>query len=143
MEQEFIFEDRFVRMYLDKEQSILLDVWKEETSNMTEEDFKNSLYRWKDLMIEHQISFAITDAKTFNFTISLEFQEWLIEVIMKGIAKETSFLGQAMILPSSFIENISTQLFTDESNLKAVPTKEFPDIEQSLKWIEYLRMKAE
>lgn len=132
---EIIYQDKFVSTSYDSANSLLLEVWTTESEHMTEEEFKQYLYVWRNTMQSNNIKYVLTDTLNYRMTLTPELQDWIVENISVPTAKDFAFQKQAFIMPVEFIANLSIEQFTEESNTSATRTRYFSDMTAARKWL--------
>ncbi|TAG93701.1 MAG: hypothetical protein EAZ07_10575 [Cytophagales bacterium] len=132
---ELVFENLYVSISLDAENSILADTWLTNSSSMSEEIFKDIMYVWRDIMQKNQIKYAFTDTLRFDFPLTPEIQDWVVENISGQLFKNFSFHKHAFIMPAEFIAGLGIEQLTDENNKKSAENAYFSDIASARKWL--------
>jgi hypothetical protein len=132
---EVVFENPYVSISFDAENSILVDIWLANSKPMSEETFKEIMYVWRDLMQKNQVKYSLTDTLHFDFPLTPEIQDWIVENINGPTFKNFSFCRQAFIMPIEFISGLGIEQFTDENNKKSAITAHFSDIDSARKWL--------
>ncbi|OJJ14552.1 hypothetical protein BKI52_43025 [marine bacterium AO1-C] len=132
---ETLIDNKYNRIYLDPEYSIHYHITKKETMYMSEEEFKDMLFRWKQTIFDTRPKYSIVDNRDFNFFISPDLQVWTAENIANSayeILEKFCF-----VMPEEFIANLSIAQLTDEVNQKNEEKKMhyFSDIAQAKNWV--------
>ena len=132
---KLVFENPYVSIFFDAENSILVDVWLTNSKPINEETFKDIMYVCRNLMQENQIKYSLTDTLYFDFPATPEIQDWVVENITKPTAKNFSLCKQAFIMPIELISSLGIEQFADENNEKVTKTAYFSDIASARKWL--------
>ncbi|TAF32746.1 MAG: hypothetical protein EAZ57_07395 [Cytophagales bacterium] len=102
---------------------------------MSEEAFKQIMYVWRDLMQENQVKYSLTDTLHFNFPLTPEIQNWIVENITEPLFKNFSFRKHAFVTPIEFVSSLGIEQLTDENNSKGINEAYFSDIDSARKWL--------
>ncbi|WP_299456895.1 hypothetical protein [uncultured Microscilla sp.] len=130
---ETLKENRFFKIYFDKEQELIIDEWLPETRHMTIDDFKANLMLWLGLVKQHLPKKAMIDVRKIQFMIEPELQEWTSQHVLMP-AFQASLQKIATVLPSSLFEQVSIQQALEEP--KATTQRRFFDNEAEAKqWL--------
>jgi hypothetical protein len=72
---EKLYESEFKVTLYEPENSLIINNWKDE-KEMTDEDFKEEIISWVELVEKYNPENLIADTRKFNYTVSVELQEW-------------------------------------------------------------------
>lgn len=132
---EKVFENDFTTTYFDAEKALIKNVWKEESANLTEVSFKETLLQLKQVVLSHNTKKMMLDTRLFKFLIEPRLQEWVATNVTSLYARN-GLQKVATILPSSIFERVSLQQTVDE-NLGGIQFQRayFDDESSARKWL--------
>ncbi len=83
---EKLYESDFKITLYEPENSLIINNWKDE-KEMTDDDFKKEIISWVELVEKYKPENLIADTRKFNYTISVELQEWNEKKVFPRLAK--------------------------------------------------------
>ncbi|EAY24891.1 hypothetical protein [Microscilla marina] len=113
---ETLFSDQFNDITYNKENGIHYHITKPATAQMTEAEFKQMLLNWKQLMLSCNPQWVLVDSLNFQFPISPDLQNWVVQNITMPVLTIGSIIKSSFVLPEEFISQLSVSQFTDEAN---------------------------
>ncbi len=128
---ETLYENEFVKMHIEKDKELLIDVWTPKTEHLEQDEFKKILYVFKELVMKHQIKYALTDTSEFLLPIDPILQNWIMENISIPLMKESRYTKHAVVMPMEFIANLSMDQLADENSSSAT----FGNMAEARKWL--------
>jgi len=120
---EKIFEDKFQIINYYPEKTILECIW-QNTEEMVDEDYQQGLQKQVELVEKYKITKELFDTHSFQYTISVDMQEWTDKEIYTKLHK----LGVrqfALIVPHEFIAQLSLEQTTEEGKANVFDPKFF------------------
>lgn len=117
-----LHEDTFFKVFWDESTRIIGVDWKEATSAMTDEEFKNELTLFAGLVEERKARGILVDVKSFRHSPGADVQLWRVKNISSrysaaGVGRFAFLFPEGAQIPpmlnqSSPGENFLTQAFT-------------------------------
>ena len=133
---ETILENKYVVMYLDRNQELIHDVWNESSGDMTAEEFKNILIEWRELVIEYQLKKALVDTRNMRFMVAPKLQKWAAKNINKPV-QDKGFRKIATLLPATIFEKVALeQTMAEYHTANNFQTQVFDDEELARAWLD-------
>ncbi|OJJ20416.1 hypothetical protein BKI52_18330 [marine bacterium AO1-C] len=130
-----IFENEFVHTYFDVNTKMAKNIWKEQSQELTEAQFKDILIQLQSAIFSHPATTLLLDVRLFKFVIEPEVQEWVSAYVMVNYTKN-GITKIASILPSSIFERVSLQQTIDENiTERALQRAHFDDEDQAKAWL--------
>ena len=105
-----VYENKFVVVYSDATNKYARFNWKEETVTMDDTGFREVIGFW----VSVSPYACLVDSREFNYTMSLEIQEWLNSEVYPEIYKRGS-RKVAMLVPNDLISSIAVEQLSDLS----------------------------
>lgn len=93
-----IFDNRFYNFIHDPERNILIFEWTEETSSMTDDDFKEALSNYAGFSFELNGPGLLVDVRKFRHQMGEEVMNWRNEVCLPRYMAAGSF-KMAYLMP--------------------------------------------
>lgn len=119
---------------IDSDNSLLTQIWKNESLKMIEDDFKEIMIEYADLIEEYKIKKILVNAQNMNYTIVPKLQNWINKEIGSRVLKYNEKI--AFVMPSDFFEQISIkQSMDDVKEVGEHKTQYFDDIEEAKDWV--------
>ncbi len=132
---ETIFENEFVHTYFDADTKMAKNVWKEQSQELNEKQFKDILVHLQEVIFSYPATSLLLDVRSFRFVIDPEVQEWISEQLMTQYIKH-GVNKIASVLPDSIFERVSLQQTIDENtNKEALRHAHFDDEDQAIAWL--------
>ncbi len=124
----------FSTNYWDENISLLEYSWiNQENGEMTEEDFKNALLHYIDLVLKYKPNFVLVNTKKLKFLITVELQTWVDENINK--ISSPILKKMAVLLPEGFMEQLGVEQVLDEAEAKKISVLFFEDEQKAKEWL--------
>lgn len=131
-----IYKNKFVEVFLAEENYFLMEIWKPESSNITEAEFKAYLLYWRDNMLTHKIEKILTNCLYFGFILQPVVQTWIVENVSIPVAQANFLKKHAFVMPQEFIANLSIEQYIDDVNeQKDFITRYFDSETEAKKWL--------
>ncbi len=128
-----IFENEFISVKIEEENNLYVETWKPTTKEMTEEEWKASRIKLKEIFLQHKPDKLLTLTKEFYFAISPVLQEWMAENVTKIIGHLIKKV--ALIVPTEIVAELSVGQLMDEKETGQLTSKYFDNEEDARKWI--------
>lgn len=135
METKLVYQNHYISIVVEEENHLLIDTWNEQSENLSIEEFKDLLLKFKEMVMENKVANVITDVSLFMFPMTPDLQEWSVDNITIPLLKESNYSQHAFVMPKDFIASLAIEQFTDETNKNAVPTRYFDNIEEAREWL--------
>jgi len=130
-----IFENEFVTTYFDANTQMAKNIWKEQSQDLTDIQFKDLFSRLQPTIFSYAATRLMIDVRLFKFVIEPDLQEWTTEYVLVNYAKN-GVTKIATILPSSIFERVSLQqTFNEETVKKHLKRKQFDDEQRAQEWL--------
>lgn len=129
-----IYESKYWVIFFEQENSIILPIWHDTSSELEEDGYKYELSKYTEKVEEYKPTKLLLDARKANFPITPEIQEWLNE----NVLLRTSVAGLkyvAIVLPIDFIPQLSMEQAMEEPNGVLFNTKYFADMAEARLWL--------
>lgn len=119
---------------LDLENKLLTQIWKNESLEMTEADFKEIMIEYRDLILEHKPNKILIDSLHMNYTLVPEMQNWINTEVGSKVLEYNEKI--AFVMPSDFFEQVSIQQSMDDvKKIGKHSTEYFDNIEEAKSWV--------
>lgn len=130
-----VLENEFVIMYLDEDKKLLNDVWNEKTADLTDDQFREIITEWLNLVISNDVELSLIDARNMQFMVDPELQSWVATEI-NAPAQQHSLKRAATLLPTSIFEQVSLQQTMDEmKDTNSFEAKIFAEEDEARTWL--------
>ncbi len=130
---EILFKNNYVEVVLDKENSVLMTIWKPTTKDMKDEEYKEIVLKMVDLSTEYKPRFIIDDSRNKKFVVSVELQQWigkhLMTILFNKISEKIAVLESEDVLIQ-----VATQQVMEEHKQKMYDISFFSNKEDAYKW---------
>ena len=131
---KIVLETEFVDVYFDEANNRMTNRWKESTSNMTGEDFKNVVVKMALVVEEYKPKRILADTLLYDFLVTPDLQEWSGENYFTP-AINNGLESLAFLIPSDYFTEISIQQMMDEEEALGISTRYFDNEENALSWL--------
>lgn len=133
---EVLFQNQYATITYDRENNLFLDIWTSETADLSEDDFKDIISSWQQLVVEHQVKLALTDMADFQIPLTPELQDWLVEQVLHPTSKH-AYSKHAFVIPTEFFAHLSLEQIIEDGNENAhnLQMKYFEDLEEGKGWL--------
>lgn len=114
-----LYENEFVTIHWLQEEpvKVLKSVWKDESARMQEENFREIIEKWCELVEEHHPLGSMINSLKFRFTIVPELQDWYNQEITPRTF-EAGMRKIAFIVPEEIFSEVSIeQIFNDQEEV--------------------------
>lgn len=124
-----IYESTFYSFELSEKYLIVR--WKDNTDQMSYQDFKDALMNFAGYVIEHQILNILIFAENFKFRQPEEEPEWRNKEYAPRIIK-VGKVRQALVMPEEFLQYVEDEV---GSTVK-VPSRYFSNESEARAWLD-------
>lgn len=128
-----IYSSKFCTIDFDAAKKQIIQVWKEETGNMSSMDFQAEQSELAKILNANKPLTFFTDALTFNYVIPPDIQEWNAERVLATFAKNGGKKIGILIPPDIFAQ-VSIQQALDEVT-DSFQTRYFENKAEMVKWL--------
>lgn len=119
---------------LDLDNSLIIQVWNNDNMDMTEDDFKEIMIEYVELIVKNKIKKALVNAQKMNYSIVPELQDWINKEVAPYALPYTQKV--AFVMPSDFFTQVSIQQsMEDAKNVNEHNTQYFESIEDAKTWL--------
>ena len=135
---EIVYNTEFVEIGIDREKSLIVDVWKEikEGKTLSHAEFRDFVDTWHRTVIENKLRLGLTDTRYMNFVIIPELQEYaaipMSETVASGFARHAMIVSQNDIFMELSIEQTTEEIAKSTGQLIS---KTFTSEETAKKWL--------
>ncbi len=130
---EMLRSSKFIDLEFDKDKKMYKLIWKPETENMTDEDFKEEMLEYAEFF-DLGGQYVLHDMTDMEFTIVPELQQWLDEnVNKKGV--EAGVEKAAFIVSKDIFSTVGVQQANEEFNAKKIPMHYFHHESEAKDWL--------
>ncbi len=133
MKNELVSKSKFTSIYKNSFNSIIEQVWTNESGGMSDENYKDEMLRFLKYFKEFNYSKFYVDARNMNYMVAPDTQEWVDENITKEFM--VFIKKAAFTLPKDIFEEASIVQTTEESEAAMSRTRYFSDNEEAYKWL--------
>ncbi len=123
-----IYESKYYEFELND--SIMINRWRDNTGQMTFQDFKDALMNFAGFIIEHKSSRTLIDTTNFRFELPAEADEFRNNAFNPRITK-VGEVKQALIMPKEYLQYVKDELGDDV----IVPTRYFSEESEATVWL--------
>lgn len=128
-----LLETKFIDIEYHKENMLYKLIWKSETENMSDEEFKEIMTAYASFF-DRGGKYVLHDMIKMNYAIPPETQEWLDSYVnKKGV--EAGIEKAAFVLSTNIFSSVSVQQTNDEMNAKKLPIQYFDNEEKAKDWL--------
>ena len=129
-----IMDTRYCNAIFNVEQKTVYFSWKDRTTSMKPEDFKETILEFSRCVHEFQVEKVLTDTTSCHFTIDVNLQKWHDDVIVpkfiNGGLKKMAFL-----ISKDFFSQLSHELTFQEEKSKALLVQFFDSEPLAKEWL--------
>ncbi len=128
---EILEDNDFQILIWDKEFQMMHAVWKTESENMTEEQYKTEVMSQVDWTLQNKAKRFLVDARKSNFVVNVEISDWSntqYSSMQKYVKKS------AIIRSSDSVANLSIELTTEEKPV-TFPVHFFENETEAREWL--------
>ena len=129
-----VLENKFYKLEVFQSEKYMLLTWLPETKDMSNEDYKQSMFQVIDIAKEYNMTKHIADTLQFYFIISIDLQEWG-EKNIKPIYDEINYKKIAFIMSPEIFSQVSIEQTMDEAETDDFVSKFFDNMEDAKKWL--------
>lgn len=134
MSNSKIFSDKYVDLYFNAQTHLVEEVWKAETYDMTDEEFK-SFQAEKIAEVRHVMpKLFLCDTHNFLYVMIPEMQDWADEYL-NSFWREIGLQKFAMLTSKSYIEQIALELIMIEKGDLGFEFRFFADKNEAREWL--------
>lgn len=123
-----IYESTFYQFALDGDR--IVNRWKDTSSKMTFQDFKDALMNLAGFAIENRMSKILIDTNNFRFELPPENVEFRNKVFYPRVTK-VGAVRQALVMPKEYLQYVEDELGEDV----IVPTRYFSEELEAVAWL--------
>lgn len=124
-----IYESTFYSFELDGDR--IVNRWKDNTVNMTYQDFQDTLMTLAGFIIEYHTQNILIDTTNFKFELPPENLEFRNKVFYPRVTKVGS-VRQALIMPKEYLKYVKDEIGSDV----VVPTRYFAEESEAIAWLD-------
>ena len=128
------YKGDFLVINFDEEKKIIKSFWKENNSEITEDQIKHEIEKAATIITEYKPSSIITDDRNRTFIYSVEIQQWVGFTLHKA-STEAGINKFAILLPEEIVAQVSTEQITEENVKRSYELNMFFDEDEALKWL--------
>ena len=133
-----IYKDKYVEIFIDLERSLIFDVWFEACEEIydNEQIFIDFLIVWRDIVLQNNIRYALTDVRQMLYNPSPQIQENELMEVIKTVSAN-SFQKQAFITSSDFIQLLTFEQIKNEyaDGVKREVSNFFLSQDEAIAWL--------
>jgi uncharacterized CHY-type Zn-finger protein len=122
-----IYESTYYSFELDN--NYMVFHWKENTDQMSLQDFKDALMNYAGYVLEHQTVKLLVFTENFKFNTPAEGHEWRKEEYNKRIIK-VGAVKQALIMKEEFLQYVEDEIDSP------VPVRYFASESEARAWLD-------
>lgn len=119
----------------DEVKSLFENSWFD-SANMSEEEYKNELVKYADLVVAHRPKNFLVNSSDFAFAVSPNVQLWIAENIFSRTMHPDAE-KMAIIVSSDVFAQVSIEQTVEEASelLGKLNTRYFDVVEDAMKWL--------
>ena len=129
-----VFENRFVKFEVFSEESLFVETWTAETTNMLPHEWQEIHLELAKTFETFRTSRLLVLSKAFNFMITPDLQKWLAEkVFPRGAASGLKKI--AFVVPDDLFASVSVEQLMEEDTERVFITRYFKDEIRARQWL--------
>lgn len=132
---EKIYESKNVIVFYDEQKNLFEKEWLEHTENLTEEEFKEEMRIYGDLVLRYKPEKELVDTCKFQFTIAPDVQDWIGENVFP-IYPQAGLRWAAFIANPEFITQLSVEQLMESGDGKYLLKHFFDNKEEAREWLD-------
>jgi hypothetical protein len=132
LERNKIYDSNFLTIFFIENKKLLEIIYKH--TEIHEDEFKNELLNFLNLLNEYKAVKTLWDLSMFEFTIDPQLQSWIDENVNKA-EFEFGVLKEAFIVPGDFITQLSIEQTMEEPHGQKLTIKYFSKKEDAYNWL--------
>lgn len=109
-------------------------VWKDATSDISEEDIKKHILEYAHFLKELKIKKYLGDERQRNFNYDIDLQKWVSMQAVEACS-ESGMQKYALVISTDIINQLSTEQTVEEGGKLPFELKYFDTEEEALKWL--------
>ncbi len=132
---ETLCENNYYEVQFDKDKLLISGSWKEGTENMTEKELRDTVEMVIEQILKHKPGYFSTDDRKRAYVYSLETQKWVAQRYAQACIN-VALKKFALILPTDFISQLSTEQTVDEAGSLPFDLRYFDSTSEALQWFD-------
>ena len=128
-----VFKNKYLSIKVDETKKVLIEEWYPTTKEMTNDEWKATRYKFKDIFLQYNLSKFLSLCKELYFLITPELQEWMAENITKG--SEDLVEKAALVIPTELFAEVSLEQTMDEMETGKLDTAFFDNEQNARNWL--------
>lgn len=129
-----VYESRFLKVNYFEEHSMSEMIWLPETSEMSEEEYKEVFLDFLDIILKYKPTKNLPNIKEMKFGITLTLQEWTNQYIFAPVL-EVGLLHSAFVVSEDFITLLSVEQVMEEPEGIKFNNRYFNNREDAWNWL--------
>lgn len=135
-----IVESKYTSMYFDEENRLFEQYWYEESTHMSEEEYKQIHSSWVQILIKHQYNIYrfLLDNRKNGFIMSTKLQRWhdqnITQVVLQNLPAPTK-VKSAIVASEDFLSQLAIEQTVKENEEVNSFVYYFSDIREARDWI--------
>ncbi len=129
-----VFENKFLQIFIETENNIIIGYWTQETEDAEHDDFKNWNSEIIKIMEQYNPKKFLANTIDHKFKITPDLQEWSVVNVFGRFAK-AGIRKLAMVTTDDLFSQVSMEQFTDEYQDGDIVTKYFDNKEKARNWL--------
>lgn len=117
------------------EHNIVEQVWKPASIDMTEEEFKSVMLKYRDALLQHKPKGVLPVMKEMQFTVTPDIQEWIDREVNIPAVKVGVRCG-AFVMPVDFFSHVSVEQTMEVESINQFPLRYFSTREEAIAWLD-------
>ncbi len=130
-----ITKNDFIESKFDSKNNMIIDLWQEETDNMTDLDYRNVALRQIENIHVNKPKYWLVDTSELKFTLAPKTQEWADSLFPKILEAGVRYI--AFVISPDIFTQVSVEQLMDEKHIKTsnFEIKYFNIYEDALNWL--------
>ena len=135
-----IVESKYTSMYFDEKNRLFEQYWYEESTHMSEEEYKQIHSSWVQKLIKHQYNIYrfLLDNRKNGFIMSTKLQRWhdqnITQVVLQNLPAPTK-VKSAIVASEDFLSQLAIEQTVKENEEVNSFVYYFSDIREARDWI--------
>ena len=129
-----VHSDKFMDVVLDKENNIIEHFWKETSTDLSDNTFKDQLNKFRELIVQYKPKGVTVDTTKFLFPLTPEIQQWVGETFFPPIIAVGVKKYALQVSPDIFAQ-VSVESVIEEESKDQFITKYFDNLESAKQWV--------
>ncbi|PWJ44525.1 STAS/SEC14 domain-containing protein [Sediminitomix flava] len=135
---ELLHKNAYWKIEWDADKKCMYNRWFPESFSMTDDEYREEVMLFSDLILEFEAEFSLSDSVDFLFTVSPETQKWVVDQQFTRALDSEDNEGLrkiAVVMSNDMFAQLSTEQIIDDDTVKAFETQFFNEQKDAEKWL--------